>query len=63
MSEFPACGETNDMELVTTPGGASIASGYTPDALAGAGPGIPPAPKGEKGVKCRRKKRRSSPHG
>ena len=28
-------------------GGASIASGYTPDALAGANP---PAPKGEKGV-------------
>ena len=31
-------------------GGASIASGYTPDALAGAKPQHPPAPKGEKGV-------------
>ena len=31
-------------------GGASIASGYTPDALAGAKPQHPPAPKGEKVV-------------
>lgn len=27
-----------------------VASGYTPDALAGAKPQHPPAPKGEKGV-------------
>lgn len=31
-------------------GGASIASGYTPDALAGAKPRHPQPPKGEKGV-------------
>ena len=38
-------------------GGASIASGYTPDALAGAKPQHPPAPKGEKGVKAQGRNR------
>ena len=50
MSEFAHPGETSDMKLVPTMGGASIASGYTPDTLAGAKPRHPPAPKGEKGV-------------
>ena len=37
-------------------GGASIAPGYTPDALAGALPRHPPAPKGEKGTIMQKKK-------
>ena len=40
--------KTSDMKLVPTMGGASIASGYTPDALARAKPRHPQPPRGRK---------------
>ena len=47
--------KTSDMKLVPTMGGASIASGYTPDALAGARPRHPRPQGGERSSMQRKK--------